>query len=151
MGSVKLTPEKRRLLVQAIEAGGSDHRAARAAGIDPRTFRLYRQIAEGRHPTRRPWPSLVELFVEIEEASARATLRQEIEVANRDPKHWLRYRAPSKPGLDGWTAPVPEEPEEKDLEYQPSPEELEQTVLALAEALGLIEDPAGDRKDNASE
>jgi len=61
---------------------------------------------------RRPMKTLVGLFREIDEAAARARIRQEMAVANKDPKHWLRYQAPSKPGLDGWTTPVPEEHEE---------------------------------------
>src|SRR6266516_6412012 len=92
-GTIKLTPENRRLLLAAVEAGGTDHACARAAGIDPRTYRAWRAIAEGRHPTRRPTPELLELFRAIDEAEARSRIKREIDVANRDPKTWLRYRA----------------------------------------------------------
>ena len=130
-GSIKLPPDKRQLLLAAVEAGGSDHRCARAAGIDPRTFRTWRQIAEGRHPTRKPTKELVEIFREIDEAAARATIRQEIKVAQTDPKHWLRYRARSQPGLDGWTEPVPEEPGAQDPIHAMSADELQQVVSTL--------------------
>jgi len=142
VGTIKLTPEMRLLLVTAIESGASDHAAARAAGIDPRTFRSYREIVEGRHPTRRPDRYLIELFKDIEEARARARIRREIELAQRDPKHWLRYQAPSLPGLPGWTAPVPEEPEESGVQppYAPTPEELAAIVRIWIES-GAIPNP----------
>jgi hypothetical protein len=144
-GTIKLTPEKNGLLLAAIEAGASDHAAARAAGIDPRTFRTYRQIAEGRHPTRKPTRDLVELFREVDEAAARSRIKREIDVANRDPKTWLRYRAPSRPGLDGWTAPVPEETaEDAPSVYSPTPEEFAEILRVLAEATGLSLGHCGD-------
>jgi hypothetical protein len=144
-GSIKLTPEKRRLLIAAVEAGGTDHACARAAGIDPRTYRTWRAIAEGRHSTRKPTPELLELFREIDEAEARSRIKREIDVANRDPKTWLRYRAPSRPGLDGWTAPVPEDGADEALAvYAPTPEEFVQTLRALAQATGLSLGPCSD-------
>jgi hypothetical protein len=142
VGTIKLIPEKRLLLVTAIESGASDHAAARAAGIDPRTFRSYRETVEGRHPTRRPDRYLIELFKDIEEARARARIRREIELAQKDPKHWLRYQAPSLPGLPGWTTPVPEEPEESGVQppYAPTPEELAAIVRIWVES-GAIRNP----------
>ena len=146
-GSIKLAPENRQLLIAAIEAGASDHAAARVAGIDPRTFRGYRQIAEGRHPTRRPTGDLVELFSEVDEAAARARIRREMEVAERDPKHWLRYQAPSEPGLPGWTARVPDEQEENAAPfYEPSPEELAEIFRVLVES-GAIPNPFEEELD----
>src|SRR5712691_1574667 len=73
-GTIKLTPEKRALLIAAVEAGGTDHTCARAAGVDPRTYRGWRAIAEERHPTRKPTPQLIELFREIAEAEARSRI-----------------------------------------------------------------------------
>jgi hypothetical protein len=144
-GTIKLTPEKRSLLLAAVEAGGTDHACARAAGVDPRTYRAWREIAEGRHPTRKPTPELVELFREIDEAEARSRIKREIDVANRDPKTWLRYRAPSRPGLDGWTPPVPEEADEDASSvYSPTPEEFAETLRALAQATGLSLGHCGD-------
>ena|SRR5438128_176729 len=109
----------------AVEAGASDHAAAQAAGVDPRTFRDWRARVEGRHPTRKATPELVQLFREIDESAARARVSREIVVADRDPKHWLRYKARSRPGLEGWTEPVPEETEVAVPIYLPTPEELE--------------------------
>ena len=140
-GSLKLTPEKKQLLLAAIESGGSDHAAARVAGIHPRTFRTYRQVAEGRHPTRKPTWDLLEFFREVDEAAARSRIRREMEVAERDPKHWLRYQAPSEPGLPGWTARVPDEKEEQIAPvYQPTPEELAEIFRVLV-ASGAIPNP----------
>lgn len=144
-GSISLTPEKRHLLIAAVEAGASDHAAAQAAGIDPRTFRDWRARAEGRHRTRKSTPQLIELFREIDEAAARARISREIVVADRDPKHWLRYKARSKPGLDGWTEPLPEEADEDHAPvYVSTPEEFEQTIRALAEAIGPMSRHCGD-------
>jgi hypothetical protein len=144
-GRIKLTAEKRNLLIAAVEAGGTDHACARAAGIDPRTYRTYRAIAEGRHPTRKPTPEMVELFREIDEAEARSRIKREIDVANRDPKTWLRHRAPSRPGFAGWTPPVPEEADEgASLVYSPTPQEFAETLRALAQATGLSLGHCGD-------
>jgi transposase len=144
-GSIKLSPQSKALLIAAVEAGGTDHACARAAGVDPRTYRTWRAIAEGRHPTRKPTPELVALFREIDEAEARSRIKREIDVANRDPKTWLRYRAPSRPGLDGWTAPVPEDgPEDASPVYVPTPEEFALALRALVEATGLSLESCGD-------
>ena len=141
---IKLKPDQRRLLVAAVEAGASDHAAAQAAGIDPRTFRDWRARVEGRHPTRKATPDLVQLFREIDESAARARVSREIDVADRDPKHWLRYKARSKPGLEGWSEPVPDEAEDLAPIYTPSTEEFEAAVRVLAEAIDLGPRPCGD-------
>lgn len=142
---ISLSAEDRQLLLSAIEAGGSDHAAAQAAGISERTFRDWRARAEGRHPSRKATPELLALFEQIAAAKARARLKREIEVAQRDPKHWLRYQARSKPGLEGWTAPVEEPAPKKEAElYHPTPKEFQETLQVLAEATGI----AGQRCDD---
>src|SRR5205085_9337285 len=107
----RLTDDQKRLIIAAIEAGATDYVAAEAAGISPRTLRDLRARAEGRHATRSSTPELEAFFQELDETIARARMRQEIEVAKSDPKHWLKYRARSKPGLEGWTEPVPDVPD----------------------------------------
>jgi hypothetical protein len=135
---ISLKEQDRQLLLGAIEAGGTDHAAAQAAGISERTFRDWRARAEGRHPTRRATPELLTLFEQIAAAKARARLKREIVVAERDPKHWLRYQARSRAGLDGWTDPVQEPPSEKAAElYAPTPEEFAEVVTVLAVATGI--------------
>lgn len=141
VGSIKLTPEKRGLLIAAVEAGGTDHACARAAGIDTRTYRTWRAIAEGRHPTRKPTRDLIELFRQIDEAKARSRIRREMQVAEKHPREWLRYQAPSEPGLPGWTERVPDEPEADDATvYQPTPEEHAEIFRVLVES-GAIPNP----------
>jgi hypothetical protein len=136
---ISLSPEDRAMLVSAVEAGATDHAAAQAAGISERTFRDWRARAEGRHPTRKATPELLELFEQIAEAKGRARVLREIEVARDDPKHWLRYQARSKPGLDGWTEPVPEATEEQGAKFHdPTLEELEEILRVLAEATGIL-------------
>src|SRR5437762_3228901 len=150
-GKIKLKPQDKQLLVAAIEAGATDHAAARAAGIDPRTFRTYRQIAEGRHATRTPTRELVELFRDIDEAQACSRIRREVQVAEKHPREWLRFQAPSEPGLPGWTARMPEEPDADDAPaYQPTPAELAETFRVLVES-GAIPNPFDKEADDEHE
>lgn len=133
--------EQRGLIIGAIEAGSTDHVVAQGvAGISPRTFRELRQRAEGRHPTRRATQELTKFFAEVDKAAARATMKQEIVVAGTDPKHWLKYKARSKPGLEGWTEPVPEESEAQDPIHVMSADELQQIVSTLLVS-GAVEVP----------
>lgn len=114
LAGTRLTDDQKRQIIGLIEGGATDYVAAEVAGISARTFRELRQRAEGRHPTRRSTPELREFFAEVDEAIARARIKREIVVADTDPKYWLRHRARSKPGLEGWTEPVPEEAEAQD-------------------------------------
>jgi hypothetical protein len=142
----RLTEDQKRLIISASGAGANDYVAAGAARISPRSFRELRQRAEGRHPTRRSTPALKQFFAEVDEAIAQFRMRQEIEIAQKDPKHWLKYRARSKPGLDGWTEPVPDEPEADQPLAVTSVEDLEQIVSVLvasgAVSLPPCEDPS---------
>jgi hypothetical protein len=141
---MRLTDEQKGLILSATEAGATDHVAARVAGISARTFRELRQRAEGRHPTRRSTPELKAFFDQVDEALARARMKREIEIADRDPKHWLKYQAPSKPGMDGWTAPVPEPPEVAQQGQPPSVDELTDLVAALMGAGAVASPPCDD-------
>ena len=136
---IKLSDEQRQLILGAIERGATDHAAAQAAGIAPRTFRELHQRAEGRHPTRGPLPQLAAFFQQVDEASARARIKREIEIADSDPKHWLKHQARSRPGLDGWTEPIPEAAEVAAL-HVPTIEEIQATVAELL-ASGVIAAP----------
>ena len=134
----RLTEDQKRLIIAAIEAGATDYVAAEAAGISPRTLRDLRARAEGRHATRRSTPELKAFFEQLDETIARARMRQEIEVAKSDPKHWLKYRARSRPGLEGWTEPVPEMPEATDAQRLPTKEELQVVVSTLIESGAVV-------------
>ncbi len=136
----RLTEDQKALILSAIEAGATDHVAAEAAGISARTFRELRQRAEGRHSTRKATPELVRFFAEVDRAIARARLKRELVVADTDAKHWLQYRARSRPGLEGWTAPVPEEPQSVELPHVMSTEELGEVVstLVISGAVSLL-------------
>ncbi len=69
-------------------------------------------------------------------------MKQEIVVADTDPKHWLKYKARSKPGLEGWTEPVPEESEAQDPIHVMSADELQQIVSTLLVSGGSSFRPA---------
>jgi hypothetical protein len=144
---VALSEEQKRLILSAIEAGGTDHVAAQAAGISPRTFRELRQRVEGRHPTRRPLPELVEFFSAIDQAKARARLRREIEVGDRDPKFWLTKQAASKPGLVGWTAHLPDAPDPDDIRM-PTEAELAEVIDSLVSARAVRLSPCPEASCN---
>ena len=119
--------------------------------MDSRTFRRHRRIAEGRDPEHPPTTYLKQLFTEIDAANARARVRQELQVATRYPKDWLRHRAPSEPGLPGWTAPVPDETDEAATPiYAPTPEEMAQTIRILIQS-GAVPDPFAKETDRGAE
>lgn len=138
---MRLSDEQKNLIVAAIEAGATDYVAAEAAGIRARTFRELRQRAEGRHPTRRATPALIEFFGRVDEAGARARMKHEMQVAESDPKHWLRVQARSKPGRDGWTDPVPEETQDQAPLRVLTVPELQEVVSTLLLA-GVVVVPA---------
>jgi hypothetical protein len=141
---MRLTEDQKRLIIAAIEAGATDYVAAEAAGISPRTLRDLRARAEGRHATRRSTPELKAFFAQLDETIARARMRQEIEVAKSDPKHWLKYRARSKPGLEGWTDPVPDMAETSEVFRLPTTEELQLVVSTLIESGAAVSPPCAD-------
>jgi hypothetical protein len=151
-GSIRiLTAQERGLVLSAIEGGAADHAAARMIEMDSRTFRRHRRIAEGRDPDHAPTPYLTQLFTEIDAAKARARVRRELEVAARFPKDWLRHQAPSEPGLPGWTARVPEEPEEASTPiYAPTREEMAETIRILIQS-GAVPDPFAKEMDDDRE
>ncbi len=141
-GSIrKPAPDERALLISAVENGGTDHAAARAANIDRKTYKRWEAIAADESSTNPARPYLAELFGEIEAAKARARLRREIEVADRYPREWLKHQAPSEPGLPGWTPRIPEEAtDEQAALYVPTPEELAKTIRILIES-GAVPNP----------
>jgi hypothetical protein len=138
-GSVTLTPEIADTILALIESGAWDYVAAEVAGVDGRTFRDWIARGERRHPTRRPTPELEAFARQVREAKARARAVREVEVANRDPKYWLTRLARSKPGREGWTEPVGEEPAASGpgTPYEPTPQEAIETIRILV-AVGAI-------------
>lgn len=137
---MRLTDDQQNLIVAAIEAGATDYIAAEAAGVKARTFRDLRQRAEGRHPTRRATPALVKFFRRVDEATARARMKHEIEVAKMDPRYWLKVQARSKPGRDGWTDPLPEEAEDQAQVRVLTVSELQEVFATLVLA-GVVRVP----------
>jgi hypothetical protein len=140
----RLTEEQKSLILSAVEAGATDHVAAQAAGISPRTFRELRQRAEGRHAERPSTPELRVYFARVDESIARARLKREIEVARTDAKFWLGHRARSKPGLEGWTEPVPDEADDEGSVHVMELDELEQIVTTLVTSGAVTLPGCGD-------
>lgn len=140
-GSVKLTPEVQETILAFIRAGAWDYVASEAAGIDDRTFRDWIARGEGRHPTRSQTPLLKAFAKAVREAKAQSRAAREIEIAKASPSFWLTHAARSQPGRDGWTDPVGDEiADVVDIGYQPSAEEMAQTLRTLVEA-GVISPP----------
>lgn len=151
-GSIKkLKAEDRAVLLSAVEGGATDHAAAKAMKVHPRTFKRWREIAEGdqAHPEK---AYLIDLFTDIDAAEGRARIRREIDVAAHQPLPWLKNQARSKPGLPGWTPPVPDEAEEDAASvYAPTPEEMAETIRILISS-GAVPDPfEKERSDGEAE
>jgi hypothetical protein len=145
-GSVKLSTDIERTILSYIEAGAFDYVAAEAAGIDERTFRDWMARGEGRHPTRIRTRELTEFASRVREAKARARASREIVVADKDPRFWLAHAARSKPGREGWTDPIEALADGVDeaAPYEPTADELAETLRALLDA-GVVEiSPCGD-------
>jgi len=88
---VYLTDEQQRLIISAIEAGGSLDSAPRAARIAPRTLRELRQRARGDHSKRSTLPHLKPFFDDVDQAIGRRLLTNEIWLSEHDPKFALKY------------------------------------------------------------
>jgi len=102
MARTKLNSNVKKAIVKAIEAGVPVNHAARAAGINDRTFRNWR--ARGENP-QEPGDSIYSrLYQEIEEAEARfikLNIERINKAADKDPSHaeWLLERR--YPGIFG--------------------------------------------------
>lgn len=130
-GSVSLTAEIERLIVDFTRAGAFAHVAAQAAGISPRTLSEWMARGRGEHPTRPCTPKLKAFVRKVEQAQAEARLAAEIEVYRNHPKHWLRYVARSRPDSEGWS----------DLKNDPFARgpTLEERLREIHEGVGLQE------------
>ncbi len=143
VGSVRLTDEIERTICSCIRGGMFDHVAADLAGISPRT--LTEWVARGEGRSDRPSTPRLQAFAKAyRRAKAEARGSREIKVFEADPKHWLKYNAPSQPGLPGWTEPVPEVTDDPPPEAAPPGPEPTGVSLATpeqaAEVLDILQD-----------
>jgi hypothetical protein len=95
--SLKLTQEAKDRLFKAIKLGATLEVACDSAGIAYRTVAEWRQIGEGRHPTRRPKPEYSRFAAEIKKAiadSEMALLTKIQAAAQGDARHaeWILER-----------------------------------------------------------
>ncbi|OFW72097.1 MAG: hypothetical protein A2Y55_12585 [Actinobacteria bacterium RBG_16_68_12] len=118
---IYLTDEQQRLIISALEAGGSLDAAARAAGISPRTLRELRQRAHGDHPKRSALPQLKPFFHDVDQAIGRRLLTNEIWLSQNDPKYALKYLRAS----------LAAEGEDEEPVRLPTAEELQQELDVL--------------------
>lgn len=129
---------------------GSSNAAILGPHLSDRAIRDLVARYEGRHPTRRSTPEIDAFFDEIYRQRALFRAMKEIEVAKIDPKAWLRFMARSRPGLEGWSELVPDEPiaaSAQPAQLEQTPEEFRQTVEILARSLGIISDDDDGRDD----
>jgi hypothetical protein len=105
-GSVGLTAETARRIVELTRAGAYPWVAAEIAGVNPRTFREWMARGEGTHPTRPGTPKLRRFYREVTQAHAEVRASAEIRVLQEDPKHWLSRVARSRPDREGWSDPA---------------------------------------------
>jgi hypothetical protein len=113
VGSVSLTDEIQRTIVEALRAGVMPGAASNLAGIAPRTYFEWIERGEGRHPTRSATPKLKAFAKQARVAIAQARAYAEARVYREHPKYWLTHAARSKPGLEGWTHPKEERVEDR--------------------------------------
>jgi len=136
-----LTEEERARCISMVESGSAIHVALAAHGMAQRTIRENRQRYEGTHPTRGSSPEIDSFFDELYRAQALFRAMKEIEVANIDAKTWLKYMARSRPGLEGWSDLVPDEPVGRasaPVALEQTPEEFEASIRVLATSLGIL-------------
>lgn len=97
----KLTAETHQRVVQLVRGGVFDHVAARAAGIDPATFRRWMERGEREVG---PYRTFREDVLRVR-AEARASA--EARVFAERPFEWLRYGpGRDRAGEPGWTEPL---------------------------------------------
>jgi len=106
-GSVSLTEEIARTIIEYIRAGTFAEVAAELAGISARTFRDWMARGEGRHSTRPATSKLRRFATDVRRAQAEARAAAEIRVHQKNPEHWLRNAARSTAEREGWTTPPP--------------------------------------------
>ena len=104
-GSVSLTDEIHRTIVNLVRAGVFLHVAARAAGIAPRTIFDWLRRAEGAPGAHPATPKLIAFASDVRRAQAEARAGAEIRVYKDNPLQWLRNAARTKGELDGWSEP----------------------------------------------
>ena len=104
-GSVSLTREIEEKILALIRAGGWGYAAAEAAGVSARCFYDWLARGEGRS-TRGSTPKLTAFAKRVRRAEAEARVLAEAGVYRARPALWLSRRVRSKPGREGWTAPV---------------------------------------------
>ncbi len=104
-GSVSLTTEVEEKILALIRGGAWGYAAAEAAGVSARTYYEWLARGEGRS-ARGSTPKLVAFAKRVRQAEAEARVLAEAEVYRTRPALWLSRRARSKPGREGWTAPV---------------------------------------------
>lgn len=146
-GSVSLTEEMARRIVDYIRAGAFAEAAARAAGVPDRTFRDWMARGEGTHPNRSATPKLRSFVKKVRRAQAEARVAAEVRVYREHPRYWLSRAARSTREAPGWTDPGPGEEvrpgdslEERVAELQA--EEERRAARAAAAAVAL--DPTAD-------
>jgi hypothetical protein len=98
-----VTPEVESNLLGFIRAGGFPHVAAEAAGIPRELFAVWLRRGS-RRGAREPYKSF---YRRVQQASATARLKAELETMTKNPFSWLRH-GPGRETLEaaGWTNPV---------------------------------------------
>ena len=93
------------MILTALRAGAFLSVAAGSAGVSPRAVRDWIARGEGRHPTRKPTPQLIEFAKDVRKAQAHARLGAETRVYRDNPTYWLSHAARTTPEEEGWTQP----------------------------------------------
>jgi hypothetical protein len=101
-GSVSLTSVIQETIISYIRAGALPHVAAKAAGVNPGTFREWMARGESRHPTRPATPKLRRFAKAVNQAVAQTRVLAESRVYRDHPDRWLKTGGRTSGDLQGW-------------------------------------------------
>lgn len=153
----KLTDEVRDRLFKAIKLGASLEVACNASGVSYRTVTEWRQIGEGRHPTKRPRAPYKTFAADINRAIAESemslltTIQRAAQADARHAQWILERRFPERwANTQKIQAQVDIHLEQSldtifaVLERELRPEDYERAIAAISIAAGGSEAAAGD-------
>jgi hypothetical protein len=99
-GSVSLTLERQEQIVAFVLSGATPQVAARAAGVNARTFREWMARGEDRHPSRPSSPKLRRFAQSVNQAFGQTILIAQAKAFREQPLQWLKANAPAPEDQD---------------------------------------------------
>jgi hypothetical protein len=151
-GSVSLTDEIQSSIVSLARGGVLPTVAARAAGINPRTYHDWMARGQDRHRSRPNTPKLKAFAKAVDRAAAEAIAAAEASLHRDHPDRWLNRAAPAgSEEVGGPESLVAHGPQETSIDLSRwSDEELmdetQQLLQAVADDWGYYAPRCSDKK-----